>query len=122
RTEIVGCWPENSPVMQRCMEAGRVIDVPERATISESTAGGLEPGSVTLDLCRNVIDRSLFVSEAEIVAAMRLVVETEHWLIEGAAGVAVAAFRQEARRYQGRNVVILLCGRNLSPEALARVA
>ena len=42
--EIVGCWPENSPVMLECMRAGRVIDVPEQPTLSESTAGGLEPG------------------------------------------------------------------------------
>ena len=59
--EVVGCWPENSPVMYECMRAGRVVDVPERPTLSESTAGGLEPGSVTLDVCRHVIDRASFV-------------------------------------------------------------
>ena len=66
-TEIVGCWAENSPVLCQCLEAGRVIDVPEQPTLSESTAGGLEPGSVTLDLCRGAIDRQVLVSEAEIL-------------------------------------------------------
>src|SRR5947209_15694315 len=47
--EIVGCWPENSPVMYECLRAGRVVDVAELATLSESTAGGLEPESVTLE-------------------------------------------------------------------------
>src|SRR5580658_8376290 len=51
RTEIVGCWPENSPVLYECLRAGNVVDVPERPTLSESTAGGLEPGSVTLSVC-----------------------------------------------------------------------
>lgn len=111
--EIVGCWPENSPVMWECMQAGAVIDVPERPTISESTAGGLEPGSVTLDVCRRVVDRGVFVSEQEIVDAMRLVLRTEHWLIEGAAAVAVAAFRKAP----ASKAAIILCGRNLSPEA-----
>jgi threonine dehydratase len=115
--EVVGCWPENSPVMYECMRAGRVVDVSERPTLSESTAGGLEPGSVTLDVCRRVIDRAVFVSEDEIRDAMRLILRTEHWLIEGAAAVAVAAFRKEAARYERRNAVIVLCGRNLSPEA-----
>ena len=119
--EVVGCWPENSPVMYECMRAGRIVDVPERPTISESTAGGLEPDSVTLDVCRRVIDRAVFVSEDEICDAMRLVLRTEHWLIEGAAAVAVAAFRKEASRYKGRNAAIVLCGRNLSPEAFKRV-
>ncbi|HEY2018777.1 MAG TPA: threonine/serine dehydratase [Bryobacteraceae bacterium] len=121
-TEIVGCWPENSPVLRDCLKAGRIVDVAERPTLSESTSGGLEPESITLDICRRAIDRSVLVSEDEILGAMRLVLEKEHWLIEGAAGVAVAAFRKEAHRYAGRNVVIVLCGRNLSPEVLRQVA
>lgn len=120
-TEVVGCWAANSPVMYECMRAGRIVDVPEEPTISESTAGGLEPGSVTLDVCRRVIDRSVLVSEDEIVNAMRLLLETEHWLVEGAAGVAVAAFLKDRTRYAGRNAAIVICGRNLSPEAYRRV-
>ena len=75
------------------------------------------PESVTLDVCRRVIDRGILVTEAEILDAMRLVLETEHWLIEGAAAVAVAAFRKESARYQGKTAAIVICGRNLSPEA-----
>jgi threonine dehydratase len=118
RTEIVGCWPENSPVLYECMQAGRILEVPEQPTVSESTAGGLEPDSVTLDLCRSVVDRGVFVTEAEILSAMRHVLETEHWLIEGAAGVAVAGFLKEAPRYEGKTVVIVICGRNVSPGVL----
>jgi len=120
-TEIVGCWPENSPVLQQCIQAGRVIDVPEQPTLSESTAGGLEPESITLDLCKNVIDRCALVSEAEILTSMRLILETEHWLIEGAAAVAVAAFLKEAHRYESSRAVVVLCGRNVSPAVLLRL-
>ena len=120
-TEVVGCWPENSPVLHECLRAGRVIDVAEQPTLSESTAGGLEPDSVTLPLCQRAIDRSVLVSEEQIRAAMRLVLQTEHWLIEGAAAVAVAAFRQEIHRWDGKRVAIVLCGRNVSPEVLAHV-
>ena len=120
-TEIVGCWPENSPVMYECMRAGRVVDVPEQPTLSESTAGGLEPDSLTLDVCRRVIDRGVLVTESEILSAMRLFLESEHWLIEGAAAVAVAAYLKEAPRYHGKRAAIVICGRNLSPEALQRL-
>jgi threonine dehydratase len=116
-TEVVGCWAANSPVMYECMRAGRIIDVPEEPTLSESTAGGLEPESVTLDVCRRVVDRAMLVSEAEIAAAIRLLLETEHWLVEGAAGVALAAFLRDPRP----NAAVVLCGRNLSPEAYAKV-
>src|SRR5262249_28232377 len=74
-TEIVGCWPENSRVLYESMKAGRILDVPEQPTLSESTAGGLEQDSVTLGVCKQVIDRSVLVSEAEILAAMRRVRE-----------------------------------------------
>ena len=121
QTEIVGCWPENSPVLYECLRAGRVIEVAEEPTLSESTAGGLEPETVTLAVCRDTIDRSILVSEGEIRSAIRLVLETEHWLIEGAAAVAVAAFRQDVRRWDGKRVAIILCGRNVSPEVLAQV-
>jgi len=118
-TEIVGCWPQNSPVLRDCLAAGRVYEVSEQPTISESTSGNLEPGSVTLDLCRGAIHRSVLVSEEEILDSMRLVLATEHWLVEGAAGVAVAAWRKVAAEYEGKSVVIVLCGRNLSPGAMA---
>jgi threonine dehydratase len=117
--EVIGCWPETSPVMYECLRAGRIVDVPEQPTLSESTAGGIEPGSITFDVCRRVIGRAVLVSESEILSAMRLVLTAEHWLIEGAAGVAVAACLKEKSRY--RTAAAILCGRNLSPEAMSRV-
>ena len=121
KTEIVGCWPVASPVMLQCMQAGRVVDVSEQPTLSESTAGGLEPGSVTVELCRRTIDRTILVPEPSIAEAMRLVFEKEHWVIEGAAALAVAGFRQEAEQYRGKKAAIILCGRNVSPEVMAKV-
>ena len=120
-TEIIGCWPENSPVLWRCMEAGGVMYVPEQPTLSESTAGGLEPGSITLELCKSVVDRAVLVSESEIMAAMRRSLMEDHWVIEGAAGVALAAYLQEADRYRGRTVVVILCGRNVSSKVLNKL-
>jgi threonine dehydratase len=120
-TEVVGCWPQNSPVLYESIKAGRIFDVPEQPTVSESTAGGLEQDSVTLDVCRRVIDHSVLVSEDEIVNAMQLVRNTRGWLIEGAAGVAVAAFVKEGARYQDKRVGIIICGGNLSDRARAMI-
>jgi len=110
---VVGCWPENSRVMYECLRAGRIIEYPEQETISESTAGGVEPGSITFPLCRELIDDYALVSETEIREAMRLIAEKERWIIEGSAGVAVGAFLKNSRPHRDRNVAILLCGRNI---------
>jgi len=114
--QVVGCWPEHAPAMYRCMQAGEVIEVPEQPTLSDGTAGGVEPGAVTLAPCMQGIDQSVLVSEREIQHAMRDMAEQERWIIEGAAGVAVAAFQQVAAQYQGKTVAIVLCGRNITFE------
>ena len=120
RTEIVGCWPENSRVLYECIQAGRILEYPETYTLSESTAGGVEPGSITFELARRAIHRSVLVSEDAILEAMRWAGNRE-WIIEGAAGVALAALFQDAGRYQGKTVVVIFCGGNLSPEVQQRL-
>ena len=121
RTEIVGCWPQNSRVMYECLHAGRIIDFPEQPTLSESTAGGVEPGSITFDLCQQVIDRSVLVSEPEILRAMRWAHQRGWMIEEGAAGVAIAAFFKDASQQRARTAVIISCGGNTSPQVLTQL-
>ena len=120
-TEVVGCWPENSPVLHECMRAGKIIEVQEEPTLSVSTAGGMEPGSVTLEIAQQVIVRSVFVTEAEILDAVRRIYQQDDQLVEGAAGVAVAAFLKSASDYAGKTVVIVICGGNADPALEAKI-
>jgi threonine dehydratase len=113
---IVGVWPENSPCMLRAMEAGRIVDVQEKETLSDGTAGAIEPGSVTLPVCSEVIDETVTVTETEIARAMRSVAAAEHWIVEGSAGVALAGLVKRAESFQGRKVAAVLCGRNIALE------
>lgn len=119
RVEIIGCWPENSAVLYECLRAGHIFEAPEKPTVSESTAGGVEPGSITFDLAREVMHRGVLVSEEEILSAMRSGM-AQGWAMEGASGVALAAYRKEAARYAGKKVVVLFCGGNASPAVLER--
>ncbi len=120
-TQIIGCWPAHSPALCECLKQGRIVAVPERPTLSESTAGGVEPGAITFELGQQVIDRTILVSEAEILAAMRQLRDREGWVVEGAAGVAFAAFLKHAEDFKDRTVVIIICGGNLSPGVLQQL-
>lgn len=120
--EVYGCWPEHAPALHECLRLGRIVDVPERPTLSESTAGGIEEGSITFDLARRVVDRSVLVGEDEILAAMRLLRERRDWWVEGSAGVALAAFLGHQHELRGRSAAVVLCGGNLTPEIRARLA
>jgi threonine dehydratase len=114
RADVIGCWPENSAVMFECIKARRIIEAPEFPTLSESTAGGVEPGSITFDLCREVMHHGVLVTEDEILGAMRWG-HAQGWAMEGASGVALAAYFKEAERYADRKAVVLICGGNPSP-------
>jgi threonine dehydratase len=120
-TRIVGVWPENSPCMLKALEAGRIIDVPELPTLSDGTAGAVEPGSVTVPICRSVIDETVTVSETEIAAAMRHIAIFDRWIVEGAAGVALAGLIRRAQSYRGRKVAVVLCGRNIALDRFLQV-
>ncbi|ELR65622.1 Threonine dehydratase [Photobacterium marinum] len=114
--DIVGCWPENAPAMLECMKAGRIIEVPEKETLSDGTAGGIEEGAITLSVCQDVISATTTVTETEIADAMKSVFEHHHYKVEGAAGVALAGLLKNTSKYKNKNVVVLLCGGNISED------
>ncbi len=119
--QMIGCLPLNSPVMAESVKAGHLIEMETLPTISDATAGGLEPGTITFDICRQWVDEYILVSEEEIKNAIVSMIKTQHLLIEGAPGVALAALFKEAARFQGKNVVIVLSGANISVETLKSV-
>lgn len=121
RVRIVGVWPENSPCLLRALEAGKIFPVEEHQTLSDGTAGAVEPDSVTFPICQRVIDERVSVSESQIAAAMSHLAQTEHLMVEGAAGVALAGLAKQATAYRGRRVAVVLCGRNIAPQTFAAV-
>jgi len=121
RVEVIACSPENSAIMHHSIAAGHIVTMESKPTLSDGTAGAVEEDTITFDLVRRYVDRSVLVSEEEIAAAMRLVIDRHHTLIEGAAGVAVAGYLKEMSRYAGRDVVIVLCGANIARERLKEI-
>jgi len=116
KVRVVGVWPANSVDLLKQLRPDSVDDATERPTLSDSTAGAIEPNSVTLEICQGVIDETITVSEEEIADAMRQIAESEHWIAEGSAGVALAGLMQQAAAYRGRDVAVILCGRNIALE------
>lgn len=117
--KIVGCQPENSPEMYLSVQKGELVYLDEpKDTLSDGSAGGIEPGAVTFDLCQALVDDYVLVSEAEIAAAMKWMVDKHHKIVEGAAGVALAAFQKTSQQYQDQKVAIVICGSNIGTQKL----
>jgi len=119
--EIIGCQPENSRVMYESIKAGKILDMESQPTLSDATAGGVEQGSITFDIIRELVDDFVVVNEVEIKNAIRLILERHHMLIEGSAALSVASFLKEKERFQGKHVVLILTGSKISVDKLKAV-
>jgi threonine dehydratase len=120
-TRMIACSPEQSPAMHACLEAGAVIEVPCHETLSDATAGGVEPGAITFEHCQRTVDRSLLLTEAQIQRATRDFILSHHMLIEGAAGAALAGFLEHREEFRGQRVAIVVCGANIGEKKLMEV-
>ena len=118
---VYGCQPEQSAVMLRSVEAGEIVDMESGPTLSDGTAGGIEPGSITFPLNQAVVDEWISVDEKAIASAMRRYMSSEGHKIEGAAGVAIAAMIERGDEIAGKNVVVVICGANISDDVQERV-
>ncbi len=116
--QIIGCLPENSPVMAESIKSGHIIEMTTSETICDATAGGVDPHTMTLNLCQQYVDEYILVTENEIKNAILNVMQMQHQMIEGAAGVALAAFLKNADRFLNKNIIIILSGANISFETL----
>ncbi|MFI5713922.1 threonine/serine dehydratase [Kribbella sp. NPDC051620] len=116
---VYGASPVRDAAMAKSVEAGEIVLVDGQDTLSDGTAGSVEPGSITFDLCRQLVDDWVLVSEDAISAALRMVIDTEHQLIEGSAAMAFAAARARRTELEGQRVAIVSCGGNISASTLA---
>lgn len=121
KIEIIGCQPENSAVMYESIKAGKIVEMESKPTLSDGTAGGIEKGSITFDICKNYVDDFIVVSEEEIAEAIMLFLEKHYMLIEGAAALSVASFIKEARRFNKKKVVLIISGAKMSLNKLREI-
>lgn len=118
---VIGCQPERSRVMYESLRAGQVLELESESTISDATSGGIEPGSITFDICASVIDDFVLLSEDEIAQAIRLLHESELMTVEGGGALAVAAAIKTGDRLQDGAVAAIISGSKIDDEVLASI-
>ena len=119
--DIIGCQPENSAVMYASIKAGKIIEMASKPTIADGTAGGIEPGSITFDICRATVSDYILVSESDIKAAIRHIAEKHQILIEGAAALSVACLLKEKDRFKDKQVVLIISGKKITLALLKEI-
>ena len=98
---VIGCQPAQSPVMKLSVDEGKIVEYNSGKTLSDGSAGGIESGSITFDVCRVGIDKWITVEEDEIENAIFIAHKYHNnKIIEGAAGVALGAFIKMVEFYK----------------------
>jgi threonine dehydratase len=103
-------------VVTASLAAGEIVDIVEKETIADAVAGGLEPGTITFPLCRELLDGMVVVEEPLIKRAMRLLWENHQRKVEGAGALALAGLLKDSGRHAGEKVVVVASGGNIAPE------
>ena len=119
--KVFGCEPRNSCAMSASIKVGNVIEVEHKPTLSDGSAGGIEPGSITFDFCKKYVDEYIQVSEKEIKNAMIFMIEKHHKIIEGAAAVPIASLIKKKNLHRNKNIVVVLSGSGVGIDVIREV-
>ena len=119
--EIIGCQPENSAVMYESIKAGKIVEMESKPTLSDASAGGIEKGSITFDICKKYVDDFILVTEEEIKEGIKLFLEKHNMLIEGTAALPAASYLKTIERFKNKNIVLILSGARISLDQLKEV-
>lgn len=119
--DVLGVSPANSPVMYESVRANEIVQMDTLPTLADTCAGGVDPDSITLPLCRQYGLEIVLLTEHEIEAAIRLLFEQHRLVVEGSAALAVGGLLKHKERFQGKKVAVAVCGRNINLGVFKRI-
>ena len=121
QTRIVGVSAKNSAALAASIRAGQMVEVTHSDTLADGCAGSVDGNSVTLPLGIEVIDLLIDCSEDQIAEGLRHIAWTEKMLVEGSAGLALAAWQADEIQNTGKVSAVVLCGANFDRDRLAPI-
>jgi threonine dehydratase len=121
-TRIIAVQAKNSPAMAEALRAGKLVTIPFLASLADGLQANIEPGSITFDIAREVIDETVLISEEEMRGAIRETFEELHLALEGSAAVSIAALLcGKVSGLSGKRVGVVVTGRNIAPDRMASI-
>jgi threonine dehydratase len=84
------------------------------STIAEGIAVG-QPGQLTREVVRGLVDDLVLVEEGDIEQAVLMLLEIEKTVVEGAGAAGLAALLKHPAMFAGQRVGLVLCGGNIDP-------
>ncbi|WP_315761480.1 threonine ammonia-lyase [Sphingomonas sp. Y38-1Y] len=116
--DVIGVQAELYPSMYNRMNGGALPIGGD--TLAEGIAVK-EPGGLTAQIVRELVDDIVLVSERSLEESVSLLLQIEKTVVEGAGAAGLAALLTHRERFAGKHIGIVLCGGNIDTRLLANV-
>jgi len=117
-TAVVGVEPTGADDTRRSLRAGRRVTLDTVDTIADGLRAS-QPGELTFEVNRRLLDDVVAVDEAAIVEAMRFCFTRLKVVVEPSGAVPLAALLTGTVRADGRVTAVVLSGGNVDPADFA---
>jgi threo-3-hydroxy-L-aspartate ammonia-lyase len=115
---VIGVEPTGADDTRRSLRAGRRVSLDTVDTIADGLRAS-QPGELTFEVNRRLLDDVVAVDEAAIIEAMRFCFSRLKVVVEPSGAVPLAALLTGAVRAGGRTTVVVLSGGNVDPADFA---
>ncbi len=122
-TRVIPVEPERAGDLHESLAEGQIVPW-DRTVTATTIADGLRAPAVgehPWSIIHGRIHESLTVSEASILAAMRVIAAETNTIVEPSGAVAAAAVLQHPARFKGLSVAAVVSGGNIAPARFAEM-
>lgn len=118
---IVGVEGVDQASMKAAVEAGKPVRLEELDIFCDGTAVR-QAGDLPFEVCRQVIDEFVTVTNVEVSEAIRLYWDRLRCLSEPSGAMGVAGAWKQRDKLAGKRVLVVLCGANIDFNRLGTIA
>jgi threonine dehydratase len=119
---VIGVSMARAAVMYHSLRAGRPVQMPEEPTLADSLQGGVGlDNQYTFGMVQRYVDDVILLNEEEIAQGMAYAFFKEQLVLEGAGAVGIAALLNNKVPNPGRNVAVVLSGKNVDMATFSEV-
>jgi len=117
---IIGCQPKNASEMEQSIRNNKIVAPSTLETVADAAAGGIERNSLTFTICKKHLSHIDTIKEEDIKKAVVFLYKYHKTIVEPTAALPVASLLA-GKKYQNKNVVLVLTGKKISTELLTEI-
>lgn len=110
-TKLIGIEPEGAPAMKKSIEKGVIVTL-EKIDKFVDGAAVQRVGSITFEICKEVLDRVITVPEGKICGTILQMYNEQAIVVEPAGAMSITALDLVRDEIKGKTVVCIVSGSN----------